>query len=180
MSQPHRGIPGLRGGDHIGLTVPDIEAATRFFVEVIGCTPFYDLGPISSDGDWMSSHLDVDDGAVIKRLRFLRCGAGLNLELFEYDAPDQRRSLPRNSDWGGHHIAIYVDDFDAALAYLKAKGVRVLGEPTHRTDGPSTGLTWVYFQAPWGLTLELVSYPHGKGYEATSPERLWHPAFPAD
>jgi glyoxylase I family protein len=31
------GIPGLRGTEHIGFTVPDLDAAERFFVDVIGC-----------------------------------------------------------------------------------------------------------------------------------------------
>lgn len=31
------GIPGLRGTDHIGFTVPDLEQAVDFFVNVIGC-----------------------------------------------------------------------------------------------------------------------------------------------
>ena len=30
------GLPGLAGTDHIGFTVPDMEEATRFFVDVIG------------------------------------------------------------------------------------------------------------------------------------------------
>ena len=29
------GLPGLAGADHIGITVPDLEAATRFFVDVM-------------------------------------------------------------------------------------------------------------------------------------------------
>jgi hypothetical protein len=28
--------------------------------------------------------------------------------------------------------------------------------------------------------LELVSFPQGKGYEAGTDRRLWHPARPAD
>ena len=32
-------IPGLRGHDHTGITVPDIKAATAFFTDVIGCSP---------------------------------------------------------------------------------------------------------------------------------------------
>jgi catechol 2,3-dioxygenase-like lactoylglutathione lyase family enzyme len=174
------GLPGLRGGDHIGLTVPDLDEAERFFVDIIGCTPFYEIGPIASDDGWMSRQLGVDDRAVVKRLKFLRCGAGLNIELFEYVAPDQNRAWPRNSDWGGFHIALYVDDFSAALAHLKAAGVTVLGEPVVRTEGPSAGTTWIYVQAPWGLTLELVSFPEGKGYERQRSERLWHPAHPSD
>ncbi len=173
-----RGLPGLRGTDHIGFTVPDLDQAVAFFVDVIGCEPFYDLGPFSSDGDWMATHLNVPARAVMKRLKFLRCRHGANFEIFEYQAPGQNTAQPRNSDVGGHHLAFYVDDMAAALDHLRAHGVRILGEPTLRTAGPSAGQTWVYFLAPWGMQLELVSYPNGKGYELTSTARLWHPARP--
>jgi hypothetical protein len=64
------------------------------------------------------------------------------------------------------------------VAHLKACGVRILGEPTVRTTGASAGQTWVYFLSPWGMQLELVSYPGGKGYEKDTERRLWHPAKP--
>lgn len=178
MSETTRGLPGLRGGDHIGLTVPDLEEAVRFLVEVIGCTPFYEMGPIRAEDDWMARHLDVHPRAEIRRLRFLRCGHGLNLELFEYAAPDQEAGRPRNSDAGGHHIALYVDDFEAALAHLRRHGVRILGEPTVRHAGPSAGISWVYFLTPWGLQMELLSYPGGKAYERETSARLWDPRDP--
>jgi catechol 2,3-dioxygenase-like lactoylglutathione lyase family enzyme len=172
------GLPGLRGSDHIGITVPDLEEATRFLVDVIGCERFFDLGPLRAEDDWMRRHLNVDPGAKA-RIRFFRCGHGINLEIFEYESPDQRRIVPRNSDWGGHHIALYVDDFSAALAHLERHGVELLGAPTVRTEGPNAGQTWIYFLAPWGLQFELVSYPRGKGYEQTTSARLWHSADPA-
>lgn len=31
------GIPGLRGGDHVGITVPDLAQAHEFLVDVLGC-----------------------------------------------------------------------------------------------------------------------------------------------
>ena len=176
MSNARKGLPGVRGTDHIGFTVPDLEQAVAFFVDVLGCEPSYELGPFQSDGDWMATHLDVHPRAVVRKIKFLRCGNGSNFELFEYESPDQSRTQPKNSDVGGHHLAFYVDDIDAAVAYLKAAGVRVLGEPTVRTAGPSGGQTWVYFQAPWGMQFELVSFPRGKAYEATTGHRLWHPA----
>ncbi|KMO83754.1 Glyoxalase-like domain protein [Mycolicibacterium chlorophenolicum] len=173
-----KGLPGLRGGDHIGITVPDLEEATRFFVDVLGAEQFYDLGPLASDDDWMTTHIGVDRTARVEKLRFLRLGFGLNLELFEYTAPDQRRQVPLNSDIGGHHLALYVDDFSAALDYLRAAGVEIMGEPTQRTSGPSGGQTWIYFRAPWGLQMELVSYPDGKAYEHDFTSRLWDPRHP--
>lgn len=174
-----RGIPSLRGTDHIGFTVPNMEEAVRFFVDVIGCEEFYELGPFKADDDWMSEHLNVHPRAVMNRLRFLRCRNGSNFELFEYSAPDQVTSPPKNSDVGGHHLAFYVDDFDSALSYLESKGVHILGQPTVRKTGPSAGQTWVYFLTPWGMQLELVSFPQGKGYESDTKSRLWHPAFPS-
>lgn len=173
-----RGLPGLRGTDHIGFTVPDLDEAVDFFVNVLGCEGFYELGPYESDDDWMHEHLNVHPRTVMKKLRFLRCGHGSNFEIFEYESPDQNPEQPKNSDIGGHHLAFYVDDFDTALEYLRDNGVRILGEPTVRTEGPSAGQTWVYFLAPWGMQLELVSFPGGKGYEKDTTGRLWHPAYP--
>ncbi|MCC4118462.1 VOC family protein [Aromatoleum toluclasticum] len=178
MSTQIFGLPGLKGTDHIGFTVPNLEEAVDFFVNVIGCEAFYELGPFKADDDWMETHLNVDRSAVMKRLKFLRCGFGSNFEIFEYEARDQNRCLPKNSDVGGHHLALYVEDINASIAYLVSKGIRVLGEPTVRTTGPSAGQSWVYFLAPWGMQLELVSYPYGKGYESACERRLWHPAHP--
>ena len=173
------GLPGLKGTDHIGFTVPKLDEAVDFFVNVIGCEAFYELGPFVSDTDWMQTHLNIHPRAVMKRLKFLRCKHGSNFEVFEYSSPDQNHTQPKNSDVGGHHLAFYVDDMDAALAHLKAHGVKILGEPTLSRNA-SAGQTWVYFLSPWGMQLELVSYPKGKAYEKETDRRLWHPAHPAN
>ena len=170
------GLPGLRGMDHVGFTVPDLNQAVGFFRDILGCGEFYPLGPFSGgDSTWMADHLNVDRAATIPEMRLMRCGNGANLEIFTYTAPDQRAAPPRNSDIGGHHLAFYVDDMDAAVAYLQDKGVKVLGAPTAMTEGPSAGETWVYFLAPWGLQLELVSFPGGKAYEDDFDRRLLDP-----
>ena len=67
------GLPGLAGADHIGITVPDLEAATRFFVDVIGCKVTFEVGPFASDDDWMQQHLGVDPRSKIDKLRMLKC-----------------------------------------------------------------------------------------------------------
>ena len=176
---PAAGIPTLRGHDHTGLTVPDLQAAVHFFVDVIGCQLVTTFGPFRDDaGSFMSDTLDVHPRAVIERIALLRCGMGSSIELFQYSAPVQRADPPKNSDIGGHHLAFYVDDMTAAVDYLKARGVRMLAGPLSITDGPVAGQTINYFLAPWGLQLELISYPHGMAYEATSPVVLWSPKSP--
>lgn len=169
------GLPGLAGADHIGITVPDLEAATRFFVDVIGCKVTFEVGPFVSENDWMEQHLGVDPRSKINKLRMLKCANGPSIELFEYDVGGQRKDVPKNSDVGGHHVGFYVSNLDAAVAHLRRNGVKVLGEPTSMKEGPSAGLQWVYFVSPWGMTMELMSYPNGMAYETDIKDILWKP-----
>jgi catechol 2,3-dioxygenase-like lactoylglutathione lyase family enzyme len=180
MEDRAMGLPGLRGTDHIGFTVPDLDEADRFFVDVIGCERVYSLGPFAHpDDDWMTEHMGVDARTVMRRLNFYRCATGANFEVFAYDAADGQRPQPRNSDLGGHHIAFYVDDLDAGVAHLRANGIHVMGEPT-ASSSASLGQRWVYFLSPWGMQFELVSFPNGKAYEQHAPVLLWHPGHPED
>jgi catechol 2,3-dioxygenase-like lactoylglutathione lyase family enzyme len=179
-------IPGMRGMEHIGFTVPDINEACDFFEKILGAKTLYTAATNFRDDktDWMRVHLNVDPRCVIKEFRYMRCGNGSNLEVFQYEAPDQNTILPKNSDIGGHHLAFYVDDMDAAIAFLRKNGVKVLGEPTAYTEGPNIGLTWCYFMAPWGLQLEIVSAPKGTDFDnearRTGGLRLYHPKFPQE
>jgi glyoxylase I family protein len=158
------GIPGLTRLDHIGFTVPDLEAAHAWLVDVLGCEYMYALGPFAAEDDWMTEHMNVDPRTVMRQLRFFRCGRQAVFEVFQYEAPEQSTDVPRNSDVGGHHVALYVEDLDAALAYLRVSGVTVLGDAT-TSRGASEGQRWVYFLSPWGMQFELVSYPHGKAFD---------------
>jgi len=162
-------IPGMRRLDHIGFTVPDLEEATRFLVDVLGCEYLYPLGPFQSSDHWMAEHLNVHPRATVTQNRFFRCGDQAVFEVFHYTAPDQNRQVPRNSDIGGHHVALYVDDLDKAVDYLREQGVRVLGEPT-ASKGPAEGNRWIYFLAPWGMQFELVCYPNGKAWDREHPQ----------
>jgi catechol 2,3-dioxygenase-like lactoylglutathione lyase family enzyme len=162
------GMPGLRRVDHIGFTVPDLEEARRFLVDVLGCEYLYELGPFEPDGDWMATHLDVhpDTRMVCQRFAF---GGQAMFEVFHYEAPDQRVRMPRNSDLGGHHIALYVDDIDAAVEHLGSAGVLVFDGP-NAGQGPEEGNRWIYFVAPWGLQFELVCYPDGTRWQREHAE----------
>ncbi len=172
------GIPGARAVHHIAYTVPNLQQAVDFFTEVVGAELVYRLGPVEDPtGDWMTRKLGVDRAASAY-IAMLRLGPVTNLELFEYTAPGQSHSLPRNSDWGGHHFAIYVDDVDKATEYLRAQpGVTILGEPETIEDGPIAGDRWVYFVTPWGLHMELINMPSGMPYEKETDARVYRPCL---
>src|SRR6202140_2724611 len=172
-------VPGLRGHDHTGIPVPDIKAATAFFTDVIGCTHAMSFGPFSDDkGTFMQDVVNVDPRAVIDEISMVRCGYGSNIELFQYQAPDQAKTFPRNSDIGGDQIALYVDDIDKAAAYLKEKNVKTLQGPIPIKEGPAAGQSILYFFAPWGLQMELISYPKGMAYEKDAKTVLWSTTEP--
>jgi catechol 2,3-dioxygenase-like lactoylglutathione lyase family enzyme len=173
-------LPGLRGHDHTGVTVPNMAQAVDFFTNVLGCKAAMSFGPFSDDkGTFMTDALGVDPKAVIKTITQVRCGFGSNIELFEYTAPDQKTIVQKNSDIGAFHIAFYVDDVAAAKAYLDKKGIPTRMGPIPINDGPAAGQTILYFQAPWGsLQFEAISYPKGMAYEKTSETKLWDPKNP--
>jgi catechol 2,3-dioxygenase-like lactoylglutathione lyase family enzyme len=173
-------IPGLRGHDHTGITVPDVKAATAFFADVLGCTHAMSFGPFSDEkGTFMQDVVNVNPRAVIDEISMVRCGYGSNIELFQYQSPDQAKTLPKNSDIGGHHIALYVDDIDKAAEYLKSKNVRTMQGPIPVKEGPAAGQSILYFLTPWGLQMELISYPKGMAYEKDAKSVLWMTTDPA-
>ncbi len=173
-------LPGVRGINHIGLTVPDLAQAESFFTDVMGCEKATSFGPFMDDkGTFMQDLLDVDPRAVVEEITLMRCGFGSNIELFKYTAPDQKTVVARNSDIGGHHIAFYVDDIDAVAADLKAKGIRTLMGPLPVSEGPAAGQSIIYFFAPWGLQLEAISFPQGMAYEKDGGPILWSNTDPS-
>lgn len=173
------GLPGMRGHDHTGITVPDMKQALTFFVDVLGCQKAMSFGPFSDDkGTFMQDALAVNPRAVINEIVQIRCGAGSNIELFNYSSPDQKVVQPKNSDIGGYHIALYVDNIQAAADYLKSKNVETFMGPIPVKEGPAAGQAILYFRAPWGLQLEAITYPEGMAYEKTSEVKLWSPKDP--
>ena len=172
-----RGIPGLLGLDHVGITVPDIKLARRWLEHNLGAVAPLRFGPISDPtGTLMTDLVDVNPRAVIEEINVVRCRNGSNIELFQYSSPDQDTRFAVNSSWSGHHIALYVDDIDrAARALGKRRGARRLLGPLPVTDGPAAGQSINYFGTPFGTYVELISYPHGMAYEATSDVDLWSP-----
>jgi len=172
-------IPGLRGHDHTGVTVPDVKAATAFFTDVIGCSHAMSFGPFKDDkGTFMQDVVNVNPRAVIEEISMVRCGYGSNIELFQYQSPDQAKTEPRNSDYGGHHIVLYVDDIAKAAEYLHAKGVKTMQGPIPVNEGPAAGQSILYFLTPWGMQMELISYPNGMAYEKDAKTTLWSTTDP--
>lgn len=166
------------GMHHIGITVPDINEAIAFFQAIFGAVEVFRTGPFDVDPAFMERKLGTPPDTRIRDLVFLRCGAGTNVELFEYSGEDSTARPKRNSEIGGTHLCFEVEDVFASVDRLRSIGIAFLDGPNTVTEGPLAGFNWIYFNAPWGQSLEIASF-YNLGYERTTSERIWR-AKPAD
>jgi catechol 2,3-dioxygenase-like lactoylglutathione lyase family enzyme len=175
------GMPTCRGVEHVSMTVADLDRATAFFTQVFGCTVLYTMGPFSgSGGSFMRVYANSDVRTVVEFVRVLR-SPFLNIELFQVRSPVQRTRWPDLLDIGGWHLAAYVDDIDAATAFLAARDdVYVLGDGKKPTGGVEAGegSYAVHAMTDWGFHFELLTYPHGRAYTELFETRLWNPSAP--
>jgi catechol 2,3-dioxygenase-like lactoylglutathione lyase family enzyme len=166
----------ILGIEHVGITVPDLDAATKYFVETLGAVPICEVLKAPRSGREMELMLDVPEGTVTVQIRHLRVGNGPNIELFKYTSNVQRPSV-RPSDYGLQHFAVYVDDIDAATERVRKAGGKICGEIMILPDYESgPGNRAVYTQPPWGGSIELISTPSPQLYESLSATRKWRPA----
>lgn len=168
----------VRGIDHVGMTVPDLDAATEFFARAFGAEVLYDTLPRSKGpkGGWaIERRLGVPQGTVEVAVRMLRLPNGPGIELFEFSGPRQAdAAVP--CDLGWQHVAMYVDDVDETLRLIIEAGGTQLSEPGWLT-GPEAGEhnRFVYCRTPWGGIVELVTYPDPQPYEKETDLRRWRP-----
>lgn len=175
ISQTRAQKPQLTGVDHIGINVPDLDKAQKFFTEVLGFQTVTQIGPIALNQDWkQSNHINPATGPVT--IKMVMAGTGANIELFSYSPNKGNPKQPGGDDASATHIALYTPDIKNAVRILKTHGVKFLGEVFTTPSGDTKGESWVYFLTPWNSKMELVSYPEGKGYEKNNPGiKLWSP-----
>ena len=81
--------------------------------------------------------------------------------------------MPRNSDIGGHHVALYVDDLDAAIEHLRAHGVHGLDGPDRqRRAGRGQPLDLLPRAVGDAVRAGLLPGRQGLGSRATAREKV--------
>lgn len=122
-----------RGAHHIGLTVPDINAARDFFTDALG---FAQVGEVP---DYPA--LFVSDEHIM-------------ITLWQAEDPASATPFDRRKNLGLHHLALAVTDLDALAEQLAARDdVTVEFEP--QPIGQSA-LRHCMCRIPGNLRLELV------------------------
>lgn len=142
------------GINHTSFTVSDLDRSVGFFTEALG---FELLHRGDRDPQMISKVVGVP-GADIE-VAYIQM-PGHRLELIEYKGPvDKGKVEARPCDTGFAHIAIDVDDVDAALAASAPHGVKPLGAPQDLVHGPNKGGRVVYTRDSDGVTVEFIQKP---------------------
>jgi len=125
--------------DHIGIATHGIDAAAKFYRDVLGLE--------------VAETEEVAEQKV--RVAMLAIGES-RIELLEATSSDSPISkfLEKRGP-GIHHIAVRVDDIQAALTGLKQKGARLIDEEPRQGAGGCL-VAFVHPSSTGGVLLELV------------------------
>ena len=124
--------------DHLGVAVTDIDAALAFWRDALGLT------------------LEPAEEVASERVRahFMPAG-GAAIELLEATAPDSpiaKYTAKRGA--GLHHVTFEVPDIAAALARLKAAGVRLIDDAA-RPGAHGSLVAFIHPSSAHGVLVEL-------------------------
>ena len=135
--------------DHVGVVVDDLAAATEFFVE-LGLVP---AGEERVEGRSVDRIVGLE--GVRADIVGLQTPDGSTwLELTRFRSPssqDDDADAPVNAR-GIRHIAFAVDDIDAVVAGLRARGAELVGEVERYEDS----YRLCYVRGPEGIIVELA------------------------
>jgi catechol 2,3-dioxygenase-like lactoylglutathione lyase family enzyme len=151
----------ITGLAHTGVCVPDVEAATAWYHDVLGLEVL--SPPYLMDADALRSDMGelVADPTMKAAILGFPADGDRVLEVIEYPAAesDPARSRATLTDHGLSHVALVCEDIDSTRSSLEAAGVEFLVAGIASVAKLRT--TW--FRDPWGVVFILL--------EKSRPER---------
>jgi catechol 2,3-dioxygenase-like lactoylglutathione lyase family enzyme len=135
--------------EHVGIVVDDLAAATAFFVE-LGLEL---QGEAAVEGGWVDRVVGLEGVRAEIAMMETPDGHG-RVELAKFHAPAGRGEDQHT--WantpGIRHVAFSVDDIDAVVAGLRARGAELVGEVERYEDR----YRLCYVRGPEGIIVELA------------------------
>ena len=129
--------------NHVGVAVPDIEAAITMYREVFGCTDITEPADLPPQGVTFA-FVNLPSGQVELIQPY-----GENSPITKF--------LDRNPKGGQHHICFEVGDISEACVTMAERGMRVLNEP--RIGAHGTPVVFLHPGDAGGVLIELMETP---------------------
>lgn len=144
---------------HVGLTVADLDAAVRWYSEVLGLVVLSAPTTVRAGdgyaGEAAGDVFKADFGEV--RIAHLACGNGVGLELFEFARPAVEPSREDYRHARVTHLCFLAPDLDEAIERVVAGGGTRLTERTWEVleDQP---YRFGFCRDPWGNVIEFHTH----------------------
>lgn len=132
--------------DHIGIAVKNLEEAVKFYRDILGL----ELVKIE----------EVPEERV--RIAMFRVGESYVELLQGTDSESAVTKFVEKRGEGIHHIAIHVDDVDAATERLRSKGVALTYEKPREVSHGERKINFVHPKSSFGVLLEIMTRRGGK------------------
>ena len=136
--------------DHVSVIVDDLESAIAFFVEL----GMEQEGGAQIEGPWVDRVNGLDDVRVDITMMRTPDGHG-RLELTKFHNPTAISAEPENAmgnTLGLRSVMFAVDDIDATVAGLRARGAELVGEVAQYQDS----YRLCYLRGPAGIIVALA------------------------
>ncbi len=127
----------IKGISHLGVAVKDLEEARNYYRSVFGLESSDPI--IGGDGTVKVSLVEVGN-AIVELLQPIGSEGVMT------------KFLEKRGE-GIHHLCYEVDDINAEVESLKAKGMEVLGEPRPGAEGMAV---FLHPRGTHGVLVELV------------------------
>lgn len=135
--------------EHVGIVVNDLSAAVAFFVEL----GFELRATVPVEGRWVDRIVGLEGVRADIAMVETPDGHG-RLELTQFHCPSNHDGdplAPANTP-GIRHVALAVDDIDAVVTSLRARGFGLVGE----VERYQNSYRLCYVRGPEGIIVELA------------------------
>jgi methylmalonyl-CoA/ethylmalonyl-CoA epimerase len=142
--------PVVTAVDHVGIAVPDLDAALAWYAETLGL---------------VATHIETNEEQGVREAMLSAPGdSGAAVQLLAPLRPDSPigRFIDRNGP-GIQQVAYRVADIDAACAALREKGLRLLYDAPRRGTADSR-INFVHPKDAGGVLVELVQPAPGTAH----------------
>ncbi|GLO73896.1 glyoxalase family protein [Phaeobacter italicus] len=158
-------LPTPRGFSHIGLSVPDLDAATRFYRDVLGFYVIMDATEVVED-DSEIGRMCTDvfgKGWGSLRIAHLSTADRVGIELFEFEAnqaPDNNLDFRRH---GIFHFCVQDPDIEGLTQKIVAAGGKQR-MPIREYYPGEKPYKMVYVEDPFGNVFEIYTHSYELTY----------------
>lgn len=161
-----------RSFSHIGLSVPDLDRAVKFYRDVMGFYVLMEPSPIVEETDTAIGIMCQDcfgAGYEDFRIAHLVTSDGIGIEMFEFKQNDGKNAVFNHVPTGLFHFSIQDPDVEGLIKKIVEHGGKQL-MPIREYYPGEKPYRMCYVADPFGIVFELYSHSYELTYSSGAYE----------